>query len=151
LAPAAAQPVRSLQPMTRDAGLHVQGLQLVGDIASDGSWVGANPGPAGSLARPGETRVYRYYAADEGNFLVYSNYDHTNGQLDSGLVGWVVGQRELSEWSRSRVPRDDLRLGTFTNDPAELARYHMRLEPVRNARDEPVLNPSDGRPLWTLT
>src|SRR5207302_1450162 len=64
LAPVEPQPVGSLQPETRDAGLHVQGLNLVGSINSDGSWVGANPGASGGMAKPGETVTYKYFAPD---------------------------------------------------------------------------------------
>jgi hypothetical protein len=43
------------QPATRTASVHVQGLALVGSIASDGSNVGVNPS---SLVAPGGSITY---------------------------------------------------------------------------------------------
>ena len=58
------------QPITREASIHVDGLNLMGDIGSDGSNVGANP--PGSLVAPGGSTTYTYYAANEGTHLAYS-------------------------------------------------------------------------------
>src|SRR5688572_18236658 len=45
---------------TRKASMHVNGMDYVGSIASDGANVGQNPS---SLAAVGETKVYTWYAA----------------------------------------------------------------------------------------
>jgi hypothetical protein len=105
-------PVSYIQPATRIAGFHVQGLELVGSIDSSASWVGANPGATGSLAKPGESKIYKYYARGEGVFMAYTQYDHTNGQLDSGLFGSVTVQPEDAEWYRSQVTREQFNLAT---------------------------------------
>lgn len=101
------------QVTTRNAGVRVMGLELVGSIDSDGSWAGANPGDLGSLARPGETKSYRYYARDEGTFMLYSLDDPSAGQLAAGMFGSVNVQPEQAEWYRSQVTQEDLRLAAF--------------------------------------
>jgi hypothetical protein len=60
-------PHDSDQPATRSAGVHVMGMELVGDISSDGSNVGVNPP---SLVGPGGSAVYTFYATREGNNLL---------------------------------------------------------------------------------
>ena len=40
LSPAPAESVGALLPHTRNAGVHVMGLELVGSIERDASWVG---------------------------------------------------------------------------------------------------------------
>ena len=63
------------------AGVHVMGLELVGSIASDASWVGQNPN---SYASPGDTKTYTYYAGAEGTFLLSSVDDQT--ALQNGVL-----------------------------------------------------------------
>ncbi|NJL29589.1 MAG: hypothetical protein HC897_17730, partial [Thermoanaerobaculia bacterium] len=58
-------PVDREQVATREASVHVTGMQLVGSIADDGSYVGQN---ASSLVAPGGTRYYTFYAEREGPF-----------------------------------------------------------------------------------
>lgn len=131
LSPAPPSNAAAIGPMTRSAGFHVQGLEWMKSADSDGNWVGANPaagsGSMGSLAAPGETLVYDYYAKAEGVFMVYSQDDHTNGQLDSGLFGAVTVQPEGAEWYRSQVSARDLELASY--DPADLP-PDFRLRPL---------------------
>ena len=68
--------VNDNQPVTRNAGLHVTGLQLVTSIADDGSNVGAN---ASSLAAPGQKRTYKLFAERENTYLFYSPASQTGG------------------------------------------------------------------------
>lgn len=56
--------VNDEQPYTRTASVHVQGVQLVDSIASDGSNVGNVVGPGGLVA-PGGTATYKFYAERE--------------------------------------------------------------------------------------
>ena len=62
------------QPVTREAGVHVAGLELVGSINSDASYVGLNLNsltpPAAAPCAPGESKIYRYFARREGTFLL---------------------------------------------------------------------------------
>ena len=69
---------------TRWAGLNSTGMELVGDINSDASWVGKN---ANSLAKTGEIKTYKWYATEEGTFLLYSGADTESGvSSQPGLV-----------------------------------------------------------------
>src|SRR6185369_10526740 len=73
------------QPATRSAGIHVNGMELVGSIASDGS------------------TVYTFYGTREGNNLMYSSAATTGGEgdggtLSSGLFGSVNVEPKGAEW-----------------------------------------------------
>ena len=106
-------------PVTRHASMHVNGLDYVptpafAGIASDGSNVGANPS---SLAAPGETKIYTWYAKKEGAFLFYSmgaavGGEGDGGQLGLGLFGSVNVQPKDATWYRSQVTAEDMKLAT---------------------------------------
>ena len=110
---------------TRWAGIHAMGIELLGNIQSDASWVGANPdsltnprdkNPSG-VVLPGQTLVYRWYAAEEGTFLIYSPADMESGQqAQAGLFGAINVEPEGAEWYRSQVTHDDLDQATLTED-----------------------------------
>ena len=152
LSPAPAASVGPLLPHTRNAGVHVMGLELVGSIDSDASWVGGNPGAVGSYARPGETRTYTYYAKAEGTFLLYSLDDDAggNGQLGSGLFGAVNVQPEGAEWYRGQVTREDLHLATYN---ANALPENMYLRPTLDDQGKQITARVEGKelPVWTLT
>src|SRR5262245_14744097 len=97
--------VNANNSITRYAGVHIMGLELVGSINSDSSWVGKN---SNSLAQPGETKSYTYYARAEGTFLFDSGADPTGMQVNKGLFGAVNVQPAGAEWYRSQVTRTDL-------------------------------------------
>jgi hypothetical protein len=113
---------RSSSP-TRWAGIHAMGIELLGDIQSDASWVGENPNsltnprdknPSG-VVLPGQTLVYRWYAAEEGTFLIYSPADMESGQqANAGLFGAINVEPEGAEWYRSQITHDDLDQATLT-------------------------------------
>lgn len=151
LSPMAETVIAPIQTMTRDVGFHPAGLNLVDSINADGSWVGANPGPTGSMARPGETKVLKFYASAEGEFMIHSHFDHSNGQLDNGLFGMVTVQPEGAEWYRSQVTEQDLKLATFPDDPEYLAKQFMTLEPDLDDELQQRTDPKTGGKLWTLT
>src|SRR5689334_9563256 len=71
------------QPATRSAGIHVNGMELVGGIGSDGSNVGNN---TPSLVGPGASTVYTFSATREGNNLMYSSAATTGGEADGGTL-----------------------------------------------------------------
>jgi hypothetical protein len=107
------------QPATRTASVHVQGLELVGSIASDGSNVGVNPS---SLVAPGGSATYTYYAEREGNHLLYSTAATTGGEGDGGslpmgLFGSVNVQVKGAEWYRSQLTAADLKIATTGQTP----------------------------------
>ena len=105
------------QPATRSAGIHVNGMELVGSIASDGSNVGVNPP---SLVGPGGSTVYTFAATREGNNLMYSTAATTGGEgdggtLSEGLFGSVNVEVKGAEWYRSQLTQADMALATFKN------------------------------------
>ena len=109
---------------TRWAGIHAMGIELVQSIESDASWVGENPN---SLTIPGNTQVYKWYAAQEGTYLIYSPADMEKAeQTNSGLFGAINVEPEGAEWYRSQVTHDDLDQATLTKSDLQL--YHRTLE-----------------------
>lgn len=95
----------SEEPATRAASIHVNGLELAGSIASDGTNVGYNDS---SLAAPGETKVYTLIGKKEGGYLLYSmgaaaGGEGDGGQLGLGLFGSVNVEPKGSVWYRSQV------------------------------------------------
>ncbi len=105
------------QPITREASIHVNGLQLVGSIASDGSHVGRN---ASSLAPPGQSRTYRLYAEYENTYLMYSMGATVGGEggagtITFGLFGAVNVEPAGAEWYRSQLTREEMDLATERN------------------------------------
>ena len=96
---------RCNQPRTRTASAHVQGLQLVSSILSDGSFVGENQS---SLVEPGGVATYIYYADKEGGNVLYSTAATTGGEgdggsLGNGLFGIVNVQPAGAEYYRSQL------------------------------------------------
>jgi hypothetical protein len=92
------------EPATRHASMHVNGLNLVDGIQSDGSNVGRNQS---SLAAPGETVTDMWYAKQQGGYLFYSmagpaGGEGDGGQLGLGLFGSVNVQPSGSKWYRSQ-------------------------------------------------
>lgn len=117
-------PMDSEEPRTRHASMHVNGLDYVPGNAkfdttgthalleSDGANVGNN---ISSLAAPGETKVYTWYAKKEGGFLFYSmaapmGGEGDGGQLGLGLFGSVNVQPKGAVWYRSQVTREEMEL-----------------------------------------
>ena len=111
----------SEEPRTRHASMHVNGLDYFQGAAhfdalgnalleSDGANTGKN---ISSLAAPGETKVYTWYAKKEGGYLFYSmgapiGGEGDGGQLGLGLFGSVNVQPRGSIWYRSQVTHEDL-------------------------------------------
>ncbi len=106
-------PVDEEQPATRTASVHVAGMQLVTSINDDGSYVGRN---AASLASPGQTRIYTFFAEREGTYIMYSGTpvggEGNAGSISAGLFGAVNVQPRSAEWYRSQVTREDMDLAT---------------------------------------
>ena len=96
-------------PATRVASMHVNGLDYrppgAPGILSDGANVGLN---TSSLAAPGQTRVYTWYAAKQGQYLIHSMGAPSGGEGDGGqpvhgLFGSVNVEPAGSKWYRSQV------------------------------------------------
>jgi hypothetical protein len=103
------------QPATRTAGVHVIGMELVGNISSDGSNVGVNPP---SLVAPNGTAVYTFAGTREGNNLMYSTATTTGGEGDGGtlaegLFGSVNVEPRGAEWYRSQLTAAEMTAATI--------------------------------------
>ena len=90
---------------TRYASMHVNGLEYVNGIASDGANVGKNDS---SLVAPGQTRTYAWYAKKQGQYLVHSMGAPSGGEGDGGqtvlgLFGSINVEPKNSKWYRSQV------------------------------------------------
>jgi hypothetical protein len=136
------------QPITRTAGVHVTGLQLVRTIADDGSNVGAN---ASSLAAPGERRSYTLYAERENMNFMYSPAAMTGaegdgGTLSFGLFGSVNVEAVGAEYYRSEVTNADLRAATTGTAPTgqPLLNYDAVYPVGHPQAGTPVLNMLQG-------
>ena len=141
--------------VTRYAGIHVNGLELVpadaatAGTASDGSFVGRNPS---SLAAPGESKVYQLYAKEEGTFLLFSAADNVDDQGNQGnpvatqaslgLFGAVNVQPEWAEWYRSQVTRSDLEQATIRSPADSSGPGEQRLSVPRMMSVIPQSQPS---------
>ncbi|MFW6192561.1 MAG: hypothetical protein ACOC83_03655, partial [Gemmatimonadota bacterium] len=110
------------QPATREAGIHVVGMQAVDDIADLGANVGENGASGNGLVDPGESTTYTYYAQKEGGHLFYSagattGGDGDGGSIARGLFGSVNVEPPNSEWYRAKVLREDLELAKVGETP----------------------------------
>ncbi|HKS41450.1 MAG TPA: multicopper oxidase domain-containing protein, partial [Blastocatellia bacterium] len=97
-------------PATRAASVHVNGLDYFNGVADDGANVGKN---ATSLANPNQVKSYKWYAAKQGQYFLYSTGatiggEGNGGQVDHGLFGAVVVEPKGSKWYRSQVTNADL-------------------------------------------
>ena len=90
---------------TRKASMHVNGLDYIGGISSDGANVGENPS---SLVAPGQSTTYTWYAAKQGQYMMNSmgaaaGGEGDGGQVVLGLFGSVNVEPKGSKWYRSQV------------------------------------------------
>jgi len=157
-------------PVTRWAGIHAAGMELMDKITSDSSWVGNNPNslagtgptptatppsPAATASPactpPGElpaVQVYKWFAAEEGTFLIYSPADMENGsyQTREGLFGAIHVEPQDAEWYRSQVTHEDLEQATQT--VTDLRGYARSLQEPGAVSDPPE---SAERPVTKAT
>ncbi|HKY05434.1 MAG TPA: copper oxidase, partial [Blastocatellia bacterium] len=124
---------------TRKASMHVNGLDYVGGIASDGANVGQNPS---SLAAPGETKVYTWYAAKQGQYMLYSmganaGGEGDGGQVGLGLFGSVNVEPKNSKWYRSQATAEQLQAATTGTNPNGTPKINYE---TTDASGTPVLN-----------
>lgn len=102
-------------PATLSAGIHLNGMQMIGSITSDGSNVGGN---TNSLVAPGQSTTYKLFAAAEGTFLLYSmGAPMRTGQITAGMFGAVNVQPKTAEWYRSQVTQADMKLASNGSMP----------------------------------
>ncbi len=129
---------------TRDASIHVDGLDYVnGPDTDDGANVGRNQS---SLAAPGASRTYKWYAAKQGQYLMYSmgapvGGEGDGGQLDLGLFGAVNVEPRGARWYRSQVTAAELQAATVGRNPNGTPRINYE---AVNAQGTPILNMLQG-------
>ena len=146
-------PVNNEQAATREASIHVVGLQPVNSIADDGSNVGTNPS---SLVAPGGSHVYTLYAEREGAHVMNSTGAMTGGegnggQTNAGLFGAVQVEPEGSVWYRSQVTRDDMDLATRRDANGNLL-YTADGHPLLDYQAVyPTGHPQAGTPILRMT
>ena len=126
---------------TRSASIHVNGLDYIrGPADDDGANVGNNPS---SLAAPGQSRTYKWYAAKQGQYLMYSmgapaGGEGDGGQLDLGLFGQINVEPKNAKWYRSQVTAEVLQAVTIG----------------RNANGTPIIDYektyADGTPILNM-
>jgi hypothetical protein len=121
------------QPHTRQVSVHVAGMQPVRNILDDGTAVGANAGSP--YPQTYSTATYKFYAAKEGTFLLYSTGAMTGGegdggQIAKGLFGAVNVQPAGAEWYRSQLTAEEMGWATRTSGGI----------PVQTAQGHPVIN-----------
>ncbi|MDB5036135.1 MAG: hypothetical protein JWQ98_3376 [Chlorobi bacterium] len=141
-------------PLTREAGIHVMGMEVVSGITDDGSWAGSNPS---GLVAPGQSTVYKTFAEQEGSFLLFSTAANLGGptdnagQLEMGMFGTLVVEPTGAEWYRSQVARTDL-LAAATSWVNEQG------QPVATGAGLPIINyaatyksgPFSGSPVLSM-
>ncbi len=124
--------VNSLQPVTRNAGVHAMGMQMgnqsTGGIANDGSNVGANTSSlvaplSGSVTPASPQITYTFFAQYEGTFLLYStgatfgDQSGHSGQLAEGLFGAVNVAPPGGEAYRSQITNQELQYALPQSGP----------------------------------
>ncbi len=107
------------QVASRVVGFHPQGLELVRTIGDDSSYVGRNNS---SLAPPGETKEYCFFAPKEGAYLVSNpgavfGGEGTAGNSGVGLFAAVTVQPQRAKFYRAQVTEEELRLATTSVTP----------------------------------
>ena len=97
-------------PATRTASVHVNGLDYFNGVQDDGANVGNN---VSSLAAPNQSKTYKWYAAKQGQYFLFSTAATTGGegnggQIVHGLFGAVNVEPKGSKWYRSQVTEAQL-------------------------------------------
>ncbi len=146
---------------TRTAGFHILGVNLVNQtapasaagsvesrtceftdsmdgISNNASFVGGNDN---SLANPGETVCYKYYAPEHGAFLLQSQATITGGtgggQLNAGLFGGLHVEPPQAEYYRSQITKADLECATQTEKGKPI---RVESPEPNNPYDVPLIN-----------
>ncbi len=154
------------QSATRAIGFHPAGLDLVtpptlppgsssclSNLGSDANWVGQN---CSSFANPGQTLFYKFYAREEGNYLVYSNDDaqgapasNNAGQQQAGLFGSVNVEPQNAEYYRSQVTHNDLVSATLvacsSTRKTDCVAESFSKGPLGNMALSPALDTQSGK------
>ena len=129
---------------TRTASMHINGLDYVmGPDSDDGANIGVN---ASSLVGVGQTKVYTWYAAKQGQYLLYSmgapnGNEGDNGQGGLGLFGSVNVEPPNARWYRSQVTEKALVYATVGENPNKTPQIDYE---AKYPDGTPVLNMLQG-------
>jgi hypothetical protein len=112
-APANQPGIKGVQPSTRQASVHVAGMQVVRTIRDDGSYVGVNQR---STVAPGSSITYLIRATEQGTFLLNSegaawgglDLPNDGAQVTAGLFGAVNVEPPGAVWLRSQIKHDQM-------------------------------------------
>jgi hypothetical protein len=152
--------VTSLQAVTRNASIHVAGMQLVKGITDDGTYIGANPKVKANFSGVvpvGGAATYTLYAAAQGSYLMYSTPGDFNGfnntppgpneQLTLGLFGAVNVEPRGTEWYRSQTSHTDfLRAAKQIPDTKSLTGYRYEINyDATDSSGKPILKMLDQK------
>ncbi|MGD8931223.1 MAG: hypothetical protein PVI52_01545, partial [Chromatiales bacterium] len=123
------------QVFDRCASFHAQGVELVGTLDSDGSFVGNNnPGVGvgtcaagevkGGLVGPGASITYQLYTPHEGTFTVNSygatlGSEANAGNLGIGMFAQLNVEPVGARIYRSQVTEEEMRLATLGIVPSD--------------------------------
>jgi len=107
------------QVTERRAGFTPLGMSALSSSGDTSAYVGKS---ANTLAAPGESKTYRFYADAEGSHLVLSHAvtfggEGTAGNLSNGLFGVVQVEPKDANFYRSQVTEEDMRLATIGSTP----------------------------------
>jgi hypothetical protein len=148
------QRVDDNQPADRNVGIHVNGLQVVDAITSNGAFVGQSPS---GLAAPGESKTYKLFAEHENTYLltnpgVSAGSEGFSGTTPFGLFGGVNVEPFGTNWHRSQMTRAEMDLATTgeTADGHPVIDYEARYPADfsdANKAGLPVVNMLDGNEL----
>ncbi|MDP3460052.1 MAG: hypothetical protein Q8S09_12340 [Hyphomonas sp.] len=140
------------QVAERRAGFTPLGMSALDSAGDTSAYVGKGPN---TLAAPGQTRTYRFFADAEGSHLVLSHAvtfggEGTAGNTSNGLFGVVQVEPAMANFYRSQVTEEDMRLATIGTTPGGHpiinyeARYPNR-EPwkAEGKAGKPILNMLD--------
>lgn len=133
---------------TPQASIHVQGMQMVQNISSDGSYVGRNETSLADAPPLPNTKVYTLFAERAGTYLLYTEGDtSTTGlQLKQGLFGAVHVEPKGAIWYRSQVTGEDLKLASTGSTPLgqPIVNYNAVYPPGNARAGKPILKMLDG-------
>lgn len=108
------------QVAERRVGFTPLGMSALDSVGDLGAFVGNG---TNTLAAPGQTRFYRFYADTEGVHLVLSHGaafggEGAGGNTGNGLFGVVQVEPAGAKFYRSQVTEEDMRLATIGHTPA---------------------------------
>ena len=138
------------QVTERRAGFSPLGMSALNSSGDTSANVGKSPN---TLAEPGQTRTYRFYADAEGSHLVLSHAvsfggEGTGGNLSNGLFGVVQVEPAQASFYRSQVTEEDMRLATIGTTPGghPIINYEARYP-----NEEPWISEGKaGRPILNM-